>query len=253
MPKLLSDGSHINDVAVNLIRDKAIYYAPMSGSSTTVTAVGGSTPAATGTITSVTLAHTSLYAAFRKAESLVTVAATTAVAGLRGSVFCSRGVSGYPNSGWDGYIRGGPATGVTTSTRRFFMGLVGGSSAPTDVQPSSIANIVGVGYDAADTNWQLMYNDASGTATKVDLGTARSSADRTDCFKFWSRCGVAGTTIDWSFMNCITGVMIGSGTINDANIPVATTALAPRIWSSVGGTSSVTGIVMVDWYYETSI
>ena len=35
---------------------------------------------------------------------------------------------------------------------------------------SSLVNIIGVGSDALDTNLQIFHNDATGTATKVDLG-----------------------------------------------------------------------------------
>lgn len=35
---------------------------------------------------------------------------------------------------------------------------------------SSLVNIIGVGSDALDTNLQVFHNDATGTATKVDLG-----------------------------------------------------------------------------------
>lgn len=34
-------------------------------------------------------------------------------------------------------------------------------TAPTDVQPSTILNIIGMGWDAADANIQIMHNDGS--------------------------------------------------------------------------------------------
>jgi len=36
---------------------------------------------------------------------------------------------------------------------------------------ASLTNIIGVGSDSADTNLQVFYNDATGTASKIDLGT----------------------------------------------------------------------------------
>ena len=35
---------------------------------------------------------------------------------------------------------------------------------------SSMVNIIGVGNDTSDTNLQIFYNDATGTASKIDLG-----------------------------------------------------------------------------------
>jgi hypothetical protein len=44
--------------------------------------------------------------------------------------------------------------------------------------PSSMTNCCGIGYDSGDSsagNWYFMRNDGSGTATKVDIGTARAT------------------------------------------------------------------------------
>ena len=84
---------------------------------------------------------------------------------------CARGVAGYGSSGFKVTMRGGPDTGTSTATDRFFMGLKPAAN-PTDVNPSTLANIVGMGWDSADTNVQIMTNDASGTATKIDLGAS---------------------------------------------------------------------------------
>lgn len=57
------------------------------------------------------------------------------------------------------------------SGQRAFCGAVPRNSDPClSGDPSAKANILGVGKDAADTNLQFMHNDASGVATKVDLG-----------------------------------------------------------------------------------
>ncbi|MGX7895460.1 hypothetical protein [Tsuneonella sp. HG222] len=58
---------------------------------------------------------------------------------------------------------------------RYFAGLASTTS-PGNVNPSSLTNILGFGADAADTNWQFMHNDGSGTATKIDTGIAKNVA-----------------------------------------------------------------------------
>lgn len=233
------------------IRDSRIMAtAAIGGSSTAYSSVGAG-PTGTGTATAVALGYSSKYAAFRKVDILVTTASATAVAGLRANAFVARGVDGYPNSGWDGTMRCGPATGLANANHRFFCGLRGSASAPTDVAPSSQASMVGFGWDAGDTNVHLFHNDASGTATKTNLGVARPTTDRSTLYRFDFTCEPAATTIDWTLTELITGAGIGSGTISSADIPPATTALCPMIYASAGGTSSVVGVTFVDWYFES--
>ncbi|MFN8631209.1 MAG: hypothetical protein U0838_13100 [Chloroflexota bacterium] len=64
------------------------------------------------------------------------------------------------------------------ATQRCFVGITATpATAPTDVEPSSLFNMIGVGYDAADANWQVMSNDGSGSATKYNTGIARPTSD----------------------------------------------------------------------------
>lgn len=239
------------------MRDRSFQWAyPIGGSSTTVSVVGESTVSGTGTGTAVGIGWGSKYNSIPKVDYLVTTPATTAVAGVRSAVSkIARGVSGYRNSGWMGRIIAGPATGVTSiGTRRFFMGLQAGTSANTDVNPSSLANIFGIGYDSGDTNLQLFTNDASGTATKTNLGVAIPSADRTTTvgtlYQLDTSCSPAGGTIYYTVTDITTNTQIASGSVS-ADLPVATTSLSPHIYSSVGGTSSNTGITFAGWYFES--
>lgn len=213
-----------------------------AGGTTTLTAIG-SVATATGTATAVANNNTNVQGRNTRVEALVTTAATTAVAGWRHT--------GAPYFRGDAADRGGffvnfmwgPATGVTTGTRRAFAGLAASTAAPTDVQPSSQVNCIGMGYDAADTNMQLMHNDGSGTATKVDLGFARPSADRTSWYELWLYSPPNGSGLHYLIRDASNDNLY-TGVITSADIPSSTTFLAPRVWSSVGGTSSVTGVAV---------
>ncbi len=60
---------------------------------------------------------------------------------------------------------------------RCFFGLFGEAASAgvaTTNDPSTYLNILGVAADDTDTNLQFMHNDGSGTATKVDLGVAKT-------------------------------------------------------------------------------
>jgi hypothetical protein len=213
----------------------------------TLTSIGLATMTNTGTATAANIATTNKYTYTPRLDMLVTTAATTAVAGYRAPVALV--TIGGPAAGVGGFeckIVGGPATGVATATSRYFMGMVAGVTAPTDVEPSTVQNIFGVGYDAADTNLQLMHKLASGAVTKVDLGASFPvpTTDRSRIYQLEIHAA-AGTTqsIGYKLTEIISGVTTTG--IVTTNIPATTTLLAPRIWSSVGGTSSVIGITFV--------
>ena len=59
------------------------------------------------------------------------------------------------------------------SGQRFFHGLTKGNqfSAPTNVDPSTLTDIVGVCQLSSSTNMHVIHNDSSGTATTIDLGS----------------------------------------------------------------------------------
>ena len=124
-------------------------------------------------------------------------------------------------------------------------------TAPTDVQPSTILNIIGMGWDAADANIQIMHNDGTGSATKVDLGASFPvpTVDRAKVYELALFCAPNAATVSWEVTDLGTGA-VASGTIA-TDLPANTTLLAPRGWMSVGGTSSVIGIALMSLYIET--
>lgn len=230
----------------------AFWQAP--GNATTVpTAVGAAALTATGTATAANVATTNIHTQIRRIEYLVTVAATTAVAGWRSAAnMWSVGGTATGVGGFHLVTRFGPATGVTTTTHRLFVGMQSNTSAPTDVEPSTLVNMAGLAYDAADTNMQIMHNDGTGTATKIDLGASFPvpSADRTKAYEL-ALFSKPGTTqeIVYEVTDLGTGA-VATGTIS-TNLPTTSTYLSPRGWMSVGGTSSVIGIAFISQYLES--
>jgi hypothetical protein len=45
-------------------------------------------------------------------------------------------------------------------------------------EPSALADVLGIGFDAADTNWQFMRRTGTGTVQKVSLGIAKATLNR---------------------------------------------------------------------------
>jgi hypothetical protein len=177
-------------------------------------------------------------------ETLVTAPSTTAVAGFR----CNTQNYGFGNSAGMGgyYLNGvtGPATGVSTTTHRYFFGMTSLIANPTDAQPSSQTLCFGIGYDAADTNLQFMHNDASGTCTKVDLGS-NFPVPTSDRSSFWRLIMYSPSNtqeVYYKVIDMLDGdVYTGVAT---TDLPAKTDIFSPRGYASVGGTSSVIGFAI---------
>ncbi|TAG20990.1 MAG: hypothetical protein EAZ40_09300, partial [Rhodobacterales bacterium] len=215
----------------------------------------GLATAATGTATAANVGTTNLHSYLQRHEWLVTTASTTAVVGVRGAA--QQKSLGGPAAGLGGFLvvwRWAPATGVTNASHRAFAGMRASTAAPTDVNPSTLTTICGMGYDAADANIQFMHNDAAGTATKVDLGAAfaKPNADRTAVYEI-AMFAPPGTTqvLSYEVTNLVTGA-VASGTVT-TDLPSTTTLLAPYSYVSVGGVSSVVGIMVNSLYVESDI
>ena len=237
--------------SLGLSRISAWFAIPSSGS---VSVLGVSTAviATTGSAQAGSISATNRYTRSVKVEYLQETAATTNFAGWRlTATLCTIGAAADGDGGFFFACRWGPATGVSTTTNRAFVGLDARTSAPTDVEPSSITNMVGMGWDAADTNIQFMYRGA-GSVTKVDLGAnfAVPTSDRSKLYELvmYSPPGTS-QSVSYRVTDLITGTST-SGTVS-SNLPTNSTFLAPRGWMSVGGTSSVIGIAFLSLYLET--
>ena len=208
---------------------------------------------ATGTATSETVATTNLYTYMRRRSWRANTASTSAVAGLRGGALqWTLGGNAAALGGFHMVWRWGPATGVATATHRAFVGMRNATAAPTDVNPSTIVNMCGMGYDAADTNIQFMHNDGSGTATKIDLGASfpKPNVDLTSVYEV-ALFAPPGTTqsLSYEVTNLVSGA-VATGTIT-TDIPATTTLLNLYGYMSVGGTSSVIGFATMGIYIES--
>jgi hypothetical protein len=196
---------------------------------------------ATGTATAYTPTNTNRVAAIPAVEALVTTAANNAVAGVRMSTRPSR--LGQIDGAGLLYLRTlvRNATGGATETTRGFFGLRNSTSAPTDVNPSTFTNAVGLGWDSGDSNLSIIHNDGSGTATKVSLGGnfPRPTADRSQAWDF-TILSDGGGNVYWAVRSLANGATASGVVTND--IPADNTLLTFLAYISVGGTESVIGI-----------
>lgn len=237
----------------SLARNNVRFNKPQGNGS--VVTVSGITLATTGTVVTKSIGTSGTMAdAVARLAYEATVPATNAVAGFRSAdAIFYRGSSGGKLGGFHFVWRFGPSVGAASNaTRRGFCGLSSVTAAPTDVDPSTIANILGVGCDAADTNYQIMHRTGTGTVVKVDTGIPKSAVDNTELYELAMFCAPGGTEVQFEVTRFANP---GADTVftytATGSLPAATTLLAPRMWYSTGGTSSVIGASNSGLYIET--
>jgi len=159
----------------------AVYAVGDNGTSFSV--LGSTGVSVTGNATAYAIATTNKFTRNKWIEAAVTTPATTAIGGYRINSTTNSGVFLLRDAMYF-KTRAAPMRGCTTASHRFFTGLRAVSTAPTDVEPSSQVNIIGIGYDSADTQVQIMHNDGSGSATKVPLGVNFPKPNANDTFGY---------------------------------------------------------------------
>lgn len=130
---------------------------------------------------------------------------------------------------------------VNTTGHQVFVGL--GAAAVLAGDPSALVSCIGMGFDAADLstgNWQLIRNDASGTATKVNLGSG-AARNLTDLFKLTIAAAANGSAIFVTVINLSTAITVLS-TSYSTDIPANNLLLAARVQCRNGAIASAVAI-----------
>ena len=212
-----------------------------SNNSTTEVLSGGITMATTGSTIARSVASTSYATKQIRKGFYASVVSGGRYTGTRGSAllfFMGGGFKYVCNF----YISD---TAFASGCRQFY-GMAGQTTDlgySDSILVSSLVNIIGVGSDALDTNLQIFHNDATGTATKIDLGV-NFPANRTAGLALTTTYSVilyneTNGVIKYSVENKETSV-VATGTIN-TNIPLGTQGLnffASRCMGGAGGTTN---------------
>lgn len=138
----------------------------------------------------------------------------------------------------------------TTANQRLFVGLMNATGATsTTAAPSSLTNIVGVGWDSADTSLQIMHNDASGTATKVALGASYPANNTAAVYEITLFAPSNGSSITYRLKRLDTDTAV-SGTIS-TNMPANNIFLCRHEYMNNGGTAAAVDLEVMRVYLET--
>lgn len=139
---------------------------------------------------------------------------------------------------------------AAVSGARMFTGITSSTAAPTNVEPSTLTNIIGVGHGAADTNLKVYYG-AGTAATPIDLTNAfPTNTLSTEVFEVnLFAPPQTSLTCYYDIIRLNTGDR-ASG-ILQSNLPASTVLLGWNCWRCNNATALAVGFDLCNFYIET--
>ena len=196
--------------------------------STTADTTSGLTISTSGTNTARAVATTSYATRNIRMGVTASIVATGRYSGLRGGTLLWYVTGGFLYTGEFTISDTATATGTHN-----FWGLASSTSdlvigGVSNDQPSALTNIIAFANDSGDANLQIMHNDASGTATKTDLGASFPSnrtagAAITTIYSCYLYNSPGSSNVIYRIVNKETGA-IAQGTLS-TNLPASTAGL----------------------------
>lgn len=224
-----------------------------AGNSTTVPGVDGfNAPTAVGTATARNVTTTNT---LTRARRLGYVSTTTAGAlgGHYSTVAQSTLGTGTGVGGFFYSCRFGVSDATVQTVARTFVGLTSSVAAPTNVEPSTLTNCIGIGTNANDTNYYIYYG-GSVAQTRIDLGASFpvNNSSLID-FTLWSPPNANG--IVYYYVEIVGTTTTASGVLGPGTagttLPLNTTLLAHRAWRTNNTAAAAIGIDISSIYIET--
>ena len=127
---------------------------------------------------------------------------------------------------------------------RAFVGLTSGTTAVVTVNPSTLTNMLGFGFDLADTAWTFMHNDASGTCAKETISGQGTLATNNTGYDAYIFCAPNDTTVYYRLDRADTGATL-CDTSTNTDLPVNTTMLTAQCIMSNGTANIVVGAARI--------
>lgn len=251
LPAFVGPGGLDSSLQPLLARNKVGYWCP-PGNATTVPGVFGFTaPTVTGfTATARNVATTNLFTRMRRL-GYVTAATAGTVGQWRQTYAQFTLGDGAGMGGFTYIVRFGISDAAAVSDARMFMG-VRRDITPTNVEPSTLNQCVGIGHGAADTNLKLFYG-GSAAQTPIDLGANFPiNTSSVDMYELALFAAPNATDIDYEVTRLNTG-HVATGTLSGAGtaIPNETTLIGPWGYRTNNASALAVAIDVASAYIET--
>ncbi|MCH9637760.1 MAG: hypothetical protein K0U16_07435 [Gammaproteobacteria bacterium] len=129
---------------------------------------------------------------------------------------------------------------------RAFVGLRAATAAIPAVNPSTLTNIIGMGYDLGNSQWEILHNDAAGSATSISLGTD-FDVDITELLELRLQADPNASTVNYRARNLTTGAE-ASGVLS-TDLPADTEFLSTNAWANTGSDATTAAEIALTLIY----
>lgn len=228
----------------------------MGGGSTALDTTGYAAPSNVGaTATARALAVTNYFTRQRRVGFVSAATAASIVSSRYGSASVVTLGNGSGLGGFFSVLRFGCSDAAAVTGARMFAGATTSAGNPTNVEPSTLTNCIGVGHGAADTNMKLFYGGSS-AQTPIDLGSNfPANTLSTDAYELILYSpSYESATVYWQVTRLNTGHVSGGSIVgtSTAILPAATAFMIPwLVWRSNNATALAVAIDFMLAYVDT--
>ena len=227
--------------------NKVALWMPPCGSTTVPGVFGMAALTATGTATARTVAVTNLLTRMTRL-GYVSAATAGALAGAREAVVKYTTGAGPGLGGFFARYRFGVSDAATVAGARMFVGLDALTAAPTNIDPSTKVNCLGVGQIGTSNNLHIIRGNAT-AKTPIDLGADFPANTNNDAYELSLFAPPAGGCY-WQVRRLNTAFE-ATGFLPSTEIPVATQLLCHQLWRCNNATTLAVGLDVCGIYIET--
>ena len=231
----------------NLGGNKVAMWMPPGGATTVPGIFGMAALTATGTATARPVAVTNLLTRMTRL-GYVSAATAGALAGAREAVAKYTTGAGPGLGGFFARYRFGVSDAATVAGARMFVGLDALTAAPTNIDPSTKVNCLGVGQIAASNNLHIIYGNAT-AKTPINLGANFPANTNADAYELNLFAPPAGGCY-WQVRRLNTAFE-ATGFLPSTEIPIATQLLYHQLWRCNNATALAVGLDVCGIYIET--
>lgn len=227
--------------------NKVALWMPPGGSTAVPGVFGMAALTVTGTATSRAVATTNLLTRMTRL-GYVSAATAGSLAGAREAVSKFTTGAGPGLGGFFARYRFGVSDPAVVAGARMFIGLDAATAAPTNVEPSTKVNCIGVAQISTSSNLNIVYGNAT-AKTPIDLGAdfpANTNADAYELNLFSPPTG----GVHWHVRRLNTPFE-ATGFLSSAETPDATKLLRHQLWRCNNATALAVGLDVCGIYIET--
>lgn len=236
-----------------LARNKIGYWCPPGNATTVPGVLGFAALTATGTATARNVAATNMATRMRRLGYVSAATAGSLAGGRLAVAQFTIGDGGSPAlGGFFVTFRFVPSDAATVAGKRTFVGMISSTGAPTNVEPSTLTNCIGIAGLSSSSNLHIVYG-GSAAQTPIDLGANfpanTLSVDAYDLTIFASPTGAVYYQVTRINTGHVTsGQLTG---VAGVALPALSTLLAMSAWVCNNATALAAAIDLCSIYIET--